>query len=145
MAVCDVPVISTVCNIAGEAAATLVSAPLEWVANAVGNAAAWMFEGLWGLFDTTTRVDVTSGEYIAVYNLLFGVAIYRADGEAAFTPRSRRPKTSPAATPAAVVEQVLGTGRPQAHNPKHRKPDLQDRRSGCPRCPETSHGRADRI
>jgi transposase InsO family protein len=39
-----------------------------------------------------------------VYDL---VARYRADGEAAFTPRSRRPKTSPAATPDAVVEHVL--------------------------------------
>ena len=32
---------------------------------------------------------------------------YRAEGEAAFEPRSRRPRTSPSATPAAHVEQVL--------------------------------------
>jgi transposase InsO family protein len=35
------------------------------------------------------------------------VARYREEGEAAFEPRSRRPKTSPAAVPAAVVEQIL--------------------------------------
>src|SRR5690242_9686795 len=35
------------------------------------------------------------------------MARYRAEGEAAFEARSRRPKTSPRATPAATVELVL--------------------------------------
>lgn len=35
------------------------------------------------------------------------VARYRREGEAAFQPRSRAPKTNPRATPPAVVEQVL--------------------------------------
>ncbi len=39
-----------------------------------------------------------------VYELL---ARYRLEGEAAFEPRSRRPKTSPNATPAEVVDLVL--------------------------------------
>ena len=39
-----------------------------------------------------------------VYELL---ARYRAEGDAAFEPRSRAPKTRPRATPAAVVDQVL--------------------------------------
>jgi transposase InsO family protein len=39
-----------------------------------------------------------------VFELL---ARYRAEGEAAFEPRSRRPKTSPRATPSATVELVL--------------------------------------
>jgi transposase len=39
-----------------------------------------------------------------VYELL---ARYRDEGEAAFEPRSRRPHTSPGATPAAAVELVL--------------------------------------
>jgi len=39
-----------------------------------------------------------------LYELL---ARYHAEGEAAFEPRSRRPKTSPAATPASTVELVL--------------------------------------
>ena len=39
-----------------------------------------------------------------VYKLL---ARYRAEGQAAFEPRSRRPKTSPTAIPAAAIEAVL--------------------------------------
>jgi transposase InsO family protein len=39
-----------------------------------------------------------------IYKLL---ARYRQEGEAAFEPRSRRPKTSPTATPAEVVKLVL--------------------------------------
>jgi transposase InsO family protein len=39
-----------------------------------------------------------------VYELL---ARYRAEGDAAFEPRSRRPRTSPNATPAEVVDLVL--------------------------------------
>jgi transposase InsO family protein len=35
------------------------------------------------------------------------VARYRAEGEAAFQPRSRRPKTSPNATPQATVDLIL--------------------------------------
>jgi hypothetical protein len=34
------------------------------------------------------------------------VARYRAEGEAAFEPRSRRPATSPRAIPAAAVELI---------------------------------------
>ena len=76
MGVCDVPAISTVCEKAGEAAATLVSAPFDWLSAAIGGAAAWMFEGVWAVFDSTTRVDVTSTGYLAVYNILFGVAVF---------------------------------------------------------------------
>ncbi|RLV51337.1 conjugal transfer protein TrbL, partial [Aeromicrobium phragmitis] len=57
--VCDVPVISTVCDKVGEGAASLISAPFDWLAQAVGGAAQWMFEGVWALFDTTTLVDIT--------------------------------------------------------------------------------------
>jgi len=39
-----------------------------------------------------------------VYELL---ARYRAEGEAAFEPRSKRPHTTPGATPSAVVDMVL--------------------------------------
>lgn len=35
------------------------------------------------------------------------VARYRAEGESAFQPRSRRPLTSPTATPAAVIELII--------------------------------------
>jgi type IV secretion system protein TrbL len=74
--VCDVPVISTVCDVAGEAAGTLVSAPFDWLAQGMGHAAGWMFEAVWKAFDSTTMVDVTSSEYTKVYNILFGVAVF---------------------------------------------------------------------
>ncbi|WP_220489244.1 conjugal transfer protein TrbL [Tessaracoccus sp. MC1679] len=61
---------------AGEAAATLVSAPFDWIASAIGAAAGWMFESVWAIFDTTTLVDVTSPAYVGVYNILFGIAVF---------------------------------------------------------------------
>nr|WP_206693969.1 conjugal transfer protein TrbL [Microbacterium lacticum] len=42
----------------------------------MGAAAGWLFEAVWSVFDTTTLVDVTSPEYVAVYNILFGIAIF---------------------------------------------------------------------
>lgn len=74
--VCDVPVVSAVCDTAGDAAASLVTAPFDWLAQSMGNAAGWMFESVWTVFDSTTMVDVTSGEYQQVYNILFGVAVF---------------------------------------------------------------------
>ena len=76
MGVCDVPVISTVCHVAGKAAGTIVSAPFDWIAQGVGNAAEWMFKGVWQIFDSTTLVDVTDPNYIKVYDVLFGVAVF---------------------------------------------------------------------
>ncbi|NHN54373.1 conjugal transfer protein TrbL [Calidifontibacter sp. DB0510] len=76
MGVCDIPVISAVCDTAGEAAASLVAAPFDWLAQAMGAAAGWLFEAVWAVFDTTTLVDVTRPEYVAVYNLLFGIAVF---------------------------------------------------------------------
>jgi type IV secretion system protein TrbL len=74
--VCDVPVISSVCDVAGDAAGSLVSAPFDWLAEGMGNAAAWTFESVWTIFDSTTMVDVTSSQYTRVYNILFGVALF---------------------------------------------------------------------
>ncbi len=74
--VCDIPVIATVCQTAGQAAGTLVEAPFDWLAQAAGNAAQWMFQGVWSVFSTTTLVDVTSDNYLKVYNVLFGIAIF---------------------------------------------------------------------
>lgn len=76
MGVCDVPVISTVCDVAGDAAGTLISAPFDWLAQVMGAAAGWLFEAVWTVFDTTTMVDVTSAGYISVYNLVFGIAVF---------------------------------------------------------------------
>ncbi|MFC5175066.1 conjugal transfer protein TrbL [Nocardioides taihuensis] len=74
--VCDVPVISGVCDVAGDAAGALVSAPFDWLAQSMGHAAGWMFEAVWNVFDSTTMVDVTSSQYTKVYNILFGVAVF---------------------------------------------------------------------
>lgn len=74
--ICDIPVLSTVCDTAGEAAAALVAAPFDWLAQSLGGAAAWMIEAMWSVFDSTTFVDVTNTGYVAVYNLLFGIAIF---------------------------------------------------------------------
>jgi hypothetical protein len=76
MSVCDIPVISEVCGFVGEGIASLVAAPFDWLAQAMGAAAGWLFEAVWSVFDTTTLVDVTSPEYIGVYNVLFGVAVF---------------------------------------------------------------------
>lgn len=74
--VCDVPVVSKVCDVAGDAAASLVTAPFDWLAEGMGNAAEWMFKSVWNVFDSTTSVDITSDEYMKVYNILFGVAVF---------------------------------------------------------------------
>lgn len=76
MGVCDIPIISNVCDVAGEAAATLISAPFDWLASAMGQAAGWLIETMWQVFDSTTLVDVTQPGYLAVYNLLFGIGVF---------------------------------------------------------------------
>lgn len=76
MSVCDIPAISAVCETAGEAAASLVSAPFDWLASTMGQAAGWLLEGMWQVFDSTTLVDVTAAGYLDVYNLLFGIGVF---------------------------------------------------------------------
>jgi len=76
VALCDVPIISNVCDTVGETAATLISAPFDWLAQAIGQAASWIFQGVWALFDSTTLVDISGGGYIGVYNVIFGIAIF---------------------------------------------------------------------
>ncbi|NNM48324.1 conjugal transfer protein TrbL [Knoellia sp. DB2414S] len=68
--------ISAVCDTVGQGAATLIAAPFDWLAQAMGGAAAWLFEAVWAVFDTTTLVDVTDEGYVGVYNILFGVAVF---------------------------------------------------------------------
>lgn len=73
--ICDMPVVASVCDTVGEAGASLVSAPFEWLAQAMGSAASWMFESVWALFDSTTLVDLTDPGYLGVYNIIFGIAV----------------------------------------------------------------------
>nr|WP_240978303.1 type IV secretion system protein [Knoellia sp. DB2414S] len=54
----------------------MIAAPFDWLAQAMGGAAAWLFEAVWAVFDTTTLVDVTDEGYVGVYNILFGVAVF---------------------------------------------------------------------
>ena len=74
--VCDIPVIAEVCQTVGSGVASLVAAPFDWLAHTLAAAAAWFFQAVWTVFDTTTLVDVTGEQYIRVYNLLFGVALF---------------------------------------------------------------------
>jgi len=76
MSVCEVPVIATVCDTVGQGTASLIAAPFDWLAFAMGSAAAWLFEAVWSAFDSTTLVDVAAPGYIDVFNVLFGVAVF---------------------------------------------------------------------
>lgn len=74
--VCDIPAIAEVCQTVGSGVTSLVAAPFDWLAHTLAAAAAWFFEAVWAVFDTTTLVDVTGDQYTQVYNLLFGVALF---------------------------------------------------------------------
>lgn len=76
MAVCDVPVIHTVCNVAVDAAGTVVMAPFAFLAQGMATLAKILFLDVWKVIDTTTYVDVTTDAYTRVYNLIFGIAIF---------------------------------------------------------------------
>lgn len=75
MSICDVPLIADVCSAVGDATASLISAPFDFLAAAIGGAAQWLFTSVWTLIDQTTLVDLTNPGYVGIYNLLFGVAI----------------------------------------------------------------------
>ncbi|WP_297740062.1 hypothetical protein [uncultured Tessaracoccus sp.] len=66
MVICDLTVISGICETAGEAAASLVSAPFDWLPHAMGSAAGWLFESVWNVFDAIILVDITSDVQPAV-------------------------------------------------------------------------------
>src|SRR5690625_6827386 len=76
MGVCDIPVISSVCDVAGEAAASLISAPFDWLAEALGGAAGWLIETMWSVFASTTLVHLTGDGYTSVYYLEYGIAVF---------------------------------------------------------------------
>src|SRR5699024_7736732 len=59
--------------VAGEATATVVAAPFDVLAQALGGAAGRPIEARPNAFDTTTPVDGTHAGYPDVYNLLFGI------------------------------------------------------------------------
>lgn len=73
MSVCDIPGISTVCTAVGDGPAAVF---FGWIADAMGLAVSTLFQGMWDVMSTTTSVDVRSSEYVRVYNILFGIAIF---------------------------------------------------------------------
>jgi type IV secretion system protein TrbL len=107
MGVCELPVISGVCDSAGEAAASLVTAPFDWLAESLGRTAAWMFESVWQVFATTTFVDITSGQFQRVYNILFGVAVFIMVGFFLLQVIGGMIRREPA----ALTRAVLGLGK----------------------------------
>ncbi|KXC04984.1 conjugal transfer protein TrbL [Microbacterium hominis] len=70
------PAIAEVCQAVGAGVTSLVAAPFDWLAHTLASTAAWFFQAVWTVFDTTTLVDVTGAQYVQVYNLLFGVALF---------------------------------------------------------------------
>ncbi len=77
MGVCEIPVVSTVCHAASKAASSVVVATaVGWIAEGVAAAAEWMFKGVWQLFESTTLVDLSEPNYLKVYDVLFGVALF---------------------------------------------------------------------
>lgn len=55
--VCDIPVVSKVCDGAGEVAGNMVAAPFEFFAHSLATVAQTMVEAMWIAFDTTTMLD----------------------------------------------------------------------------------------
>lgn len=72
MNLCDVPLISAACDAVTNVAA---NSGIQWIGDLVTNGAANLFQGMWVLMDATTLVDVTTGAYTRVYNLVFGIAV----------------------------------------------------------------------
>ena len=112
MGVCDVPGVSQVCNTAADQASSLVTAPFQWIADALGATAKAMIEVTWQVIDQTTLVDLTSGEFTKVYNLIFGIAIFVMLGFFLLQVIGGMLRREPAALTRAIVglaKSVLGS------------------------------------
>ncbi|MDQ4112920.1 MAG: conjugal transfer protein TrbL [Actinomycetota bacterium] len=75
MSVCDVPGISEVCNTAGGQAVNVATLPFQWLADALAATAKALIETTWTVIDDTTMVDLTTGHFTRIYNIVFGIAI----------------------------------------------------------------------
>ena len=144
--ICDVPIISNVCDTVGETAATLISAPFDWLAQAIGQAASWLFQGVWARSTSTTLVDLSGAGYIGVYNVIFGIAIFvmlifleSPTHHRPHSPRLRIPRprsVGPCPKRARIVpgdhtdHDTAGGRRPALHrsHPGHRNRAGRDRR-----------------
>jgi type IV secretion system protein TrbL len=74
LTICDVQLTSEVCGGVGDGTASLITKLFDWLANAIGSVAAWMFETVWSPIDTTTLVDLADPAYLGASDALFGVA-----------------------------------------------------------------------
>ncbi|ACZ29855.1 hypothetical protein Xcel_0820 [Xylanimonas cellulosilytica DSM 15894] len=104
MNICDIPIISGVCGTVGDA---VTDGVLGGLGDFVSKGAASLFRGMWSLMSTTTLVDVTSGAYVNVYNLVFGIAVVMMLGFfllQVITGMLRR-------EPGALARAVLGLGK----------------------------------
>jgi hypothetical protein len=75
MSVCDIPGISEVCNTAGEQAVNVATLPFQWLSDALAATAKTLIETTWTVIDDTTMVDLTTGHFTRIYNIVFGIAI----------------------------------------------------------------------
>lgn len=112
MAVCDIPGVAEVCNEAGNQANDLMATPFKWLAEAMAATAKAVIEGTWSVIDTTTMVDITSGEFTRVYNIVFGVAIFVMLGFFLLQVMGGMLRREPAALTRAIVglaKSILGS------------------------------------
>ncbi|GAB4085043.1 hypothetical protein GCM10028784_16730 [Myceligenerans cantabricum] len=76
---CTDPITAPVCQEATEQVATQASSaalPLvDQLAQGLGDVASFLVRGLWLLMDSTTMVDLRTGEFTRVYDLVFGIAV----------------------------------------------------------------------
>ena len=75
MDLCNVPGVNAVCGVAESGAGNTVTTLLVHLTAIVSDGVATLMRGMWALFETTTFVDVTSGAFTRVYNIVFGVAV----------------------------------------------------------------------
>lgn len=78
MSICNLPLLSDVCETVGEAPARMLLAPFDLLGQATAHMAQFMIETVWQMIDATTMVDVTTPEFVSVYNLLFGIGVFLA-------------------------------------------------------------------
>ncbi|MFD4323581.1 conjugal transfer protein TrbL [Nocardioides sp. NPDC058538] len=112
MPVCDIPGVSEVCNVAGEQATSALATPFKWVADALAATAVAVIEGTWEVIDTTTMVDLTTGEFTRIYNIVFGIAIFVMLGFFLLQVMGGMLRREPAALTRAIVglaKSVLGS------------------------------------
>ncbi|WP_448071055.1 conjugal transfer protein TrbL [Georgenia yuyongxinii] len=73
---CNLPVLGAVCDTVGQGVVAAAFTPLQLLSDATVAAAAWTIDIMWKAFETTTFVDITSGHFTAMYNIIFGIAVF---------------------------------------------------------------------